>query len=107
MSNITVACKLPNGLILKVGNTAVTLNGANSSRIVGGYGLTTVDKDFYEAWAEKFASFQPLQNDLIFVQDTANKAEAQAKEQSDVRSGLEPLNPDTPVPGVKPAAEAD
>lgn len=107
MANITVGCKLPHGLIIQVGGKKVTLNGANSSRIIGGYGLTLVDKDFFEAWSKEFASFQPLQDGLIFAQDSANKAEGQAKEQVDLRSGFEPLNFDKPAPGVQPVAEGD
>lgn len=102
-STVTIGCKLPNGIILRVASGAsVTLNGANASRIVGGYGLTPdVDKGFWEAWKKEYATFEPLKNDLIFVQDSASKAEGQAREQADVKSGLEPLNKDQPAAGVQ------
>jgi hypothetical protein len=104
MPNITVGCKLPHGLIIRTGGKSVTLAGANSSRIVGGYGLTQVDKDFFDAWKTEFAQFPPLKQGLIFAQDKVAAAESQAKEQAEIKSGLEPLDIKAPVPGV--AAEA-
>ena len=107
MPNITVGCKLPNGLHIKVADRVVTLNGANSSRIVGGYGLTTVDKDFYEAWAKEYAAFGQLKDGLIFAQDKPADADAKAKDNAKRKSGLEPLDADKPAPGVKPVAKDD
>lgn len=107
MANITVACKLPHGIVLKVGGKSVTLNGANSSRIIGGYGLTSVDKDFYDAWKAEYASYAPLKNGLIFAQDSANKAEGQATEQAGIKSGLEPLKQEAVAAGVKPTSKDD
>jgi len=103
-TTVTVACKLPHGLIIKTGDKSVTLAGANSSAIIGGYGLTPVDKDFYDAWRKEYANFAPLKNELIFVQESRAKAEGQAKEQAEVKSGLEPLDPTKPASGVKPEA---
>lgn len=104
MSNVIVGCKLPNGLEIRLGETSVTLNGANSSQIVGGYGLTPVDKDFFDKWAQAYATFAPLKDGLVFAQVSSHKAEAQAKEQAAVKSGLEPLDLAAPVQGVKPEA---
>lgn len=101
MATITVGCKLPNGLIITCGGKSATLAGANSSRIVGGYGLTAVDKDFFEAWTKEYASFAPLKHGLIFAQEKPASAEAQAKEQAEVKSGLEPLPKDRPGNGLK------
>lgn len=107
MSNVTVGCKLPHGLVITVGGRSVTLNGVNSSRIIGGYGLTVVDKDFFEAWKIEFSTSPLVRNDLIFDQDTAAKAESQAKEQAEVLSGLEPIDKDANVLGVKEVSKDD
>lgn len=104
MATVSVGCKLPHGLIIKTGGKSVALAGANSSAIIGGYGLTEVDKDFYDAWRKEFATFAPLKNELIFVQESRAKAEGRAKEQAEVKSGLEPLDPAKPAAGVKPEA---
>ncbi|STM78065.1 Uncharacterised protein [Escherichia coli] len=49
---VTVGCKLPNGLVLEVGQKRVQVAGwrNNAVKIVGGYGLTQVDKVFFDAW---------------------------------------------------------
>lgn len=48
---VTVGCKLPNGLVLEVGPERVQVAGwrNNAVKIVGGYGLTQVEKAFWEA----------------------------------------------------------
>lgn len=45
---VTVGCKLPNGLMLEVGPKQVQVAGwrNNAVKIVGGYGLTQVEKAF-------------------------------------------------------------
>lgn len=104
MANVTVACKLPHGLIIKSGGKSVTLNGANSSKIIGGYGLTPVDKNFFEAWKAEYASFEPLKSGLIFEQANEKSAVSQANEQDEIKSGMEPLDLDKPAAGIKPEA---
>jgi len=104
MPNVTVGCKIVNGVILAHQGKRVTLAGAKSSRIIGGYGMTEVDKDFFEAWCKANADSALLSANLIFAQDRASLADGKAKEQADVKSGFEPINPEKPVPGV--SAEA-
>ena len=99
-SPVTVGCKLPNGLVIKVGETQVVLKGANSSRVVGGYGLTSVPSDFWDAWAKEYAASPFIKNRIVFAQTTVAKAEGMATEQASVKTGLEPLNPDKPAPGI-------
>lgn len=93
MPNITVGCKLPPGIILKTKTKSVTLNGSNSSVIVGGYGLTQVDKGFYEEWKKEYANYSLLKNGLIFDQADKASAESYASEHAGLRSGLERLDP--------------
>jgi hypothetical protein len=99
---VHVGCKLPNGLLLQVGNEAVELAGANSSEIVGGFGITAVSKDFWEAWKAEHAGYEPLKRDLIFVQGKEADARAEAKEKKGVK-GIEGVNADKPAVGVKKA----
>lgn len=102
-SPVTVGCKLPNGLVLKVGESKLALKGANSSRVVGGYGLTSVPSDLWDAWSKAYAESPFIKKNLVFAQSTASKAEGQANEQAAVKSGLEPLDPDKPAPGIQKA----
>ena len=98
---VTIGCKLTTGLIIGIGGKQVTLNGANSSGIVGGYGLTSVDKELADAWFEAYKDFDPVKAGLIFVQDKEANAKAQAKEQTGVKTGTEKLDPNKPAPGIE------
>lgn len=97
-----VGCKLPNGLVLTLNGTRHELAGANKTPVIGGYGITAVPSDFWAEWKAKFKDFPPLKHNLLFEQTTQAKAEGQAKEQAEVKSGQEPLNPAKPAPGVTP-----
>ncbi|APW68809.1 hypothetical protein LFZ4_09760 [Salmonella enterica subsp. enterica serovar Antsalova str. S01-0511] len=99
---VTVGCKLPNGLMLEVGPKQVQVAGwwNNAVKIVGGYGLTQVEKAFWEAWLAEHCLQPYVKNGVIFAQDKANSAAAQATEQKTVKSGLEPLPQKNPAPGI-------
>lgn len=49
---VTVGCKLPNGLVLEVDGHQQAVAGYRGEdvRIIGGYGLTPVDKELWDAW---------------------------------------------------------
>jgi hypothetical protein len=82
----------------------IILKGANSSNVIGGYGLTEdVDEEMFDAWLKQNASYHPVRNGLIFKQSTEARAKSQAKDQSDIKSGLEPQDPDKPGPGLAKA----
>ncbi|MGO3517881.1 hypothetical protein [Acetobacter cibinongensis] len=102
-ATVTIACKLPTGLVLTVGQVSYTLAGSNSASVLGGYGLTPVPADFWAAWSGLYAAYPPFRQGLIFAQTTAEKAAAQAQEQASLRTGLEAINPQTPAPGITPA----
>lgn len=120
---VTVACKIPNGLILRlfkmedaqepmfgggfrkvkraaqVGQT-VTINGpalpkgARAIFAPGGYALTpNVPKDFFEQWLKQNHDHEAVVRKLIFAQVAHDDVAAEAEEHSKVKSGLEPLDP--------------
>lgn len=65
--------------------------------IAGGYALTPgIPKDFWEMWLEQNQSADFVKNNLIFAAGSENSARAQAKEQREVKSGLERLDPKNP-----------
>lgn len=100
MSNlIYVGCKLPTGLVLKVGNKTITLKGANDARIIGGYGITPVPSDFWEAWEAEYKESPFIIHNLIFAQTTVARAEGTAKEQEGVKTNFEPLKTETTKAG--------
>lgn len=103
MSTVTVACKLPNGLILDIpgAKEPVLLNGANHPDAIAGHGLTEVPADFWEAWTKQYPDFQPLKKELIFAQGGERSAISKAKERKGEKSGLEGLDPDKPGKGLE------
>ncbi|EOG6131785.1 hypothetical protein ACLF4G_000847 [Cronobacter sakazakii] len=101
---IVIGCKLPNGLVVEQDGYTVTLNGSNSSNVVGGYGLTEgVDKDAFEKWLEVHKNQPYVKNELVFAQAKANSAQSKATENASVKSGLEGLPQDKPAPGIEKA----
>jgi hypothetical protein len=116
---VMVGCKLPNGLHLQlrkkiadapaggigtvfqpVGDR-VTLNGRNSSKVIGGYGLTEVDADFMAEWMKQNEGFAPVVKNMIFIQPTPDRASDQATEQAAVPGASEPMS--QTAPGIQPA----
>lgn len=91
MAKVIVGCKLPNGLMIQVSDAAVKINGANSTTIVGGYGLTEVDEAFWTQWKKEHADWPMVKNELIFAQVKPKDAEAAAEERRDQKTGLEQM----------------
>lgn len=99
---VTVGCKLPNGLVLEQDGYQVELNGSNSSLVFGGYGLTEgVDKDAFDKWLSVHKNQPYVKNELVFAQAKTNSAQAKASENAKVKSGLEGLPQDKPMPGIE------
>jgi hypothetical protein len=102
---ITVGCKLPNGLHLDVGGVRVSVKGTNASSLVGGHGITPgVDKAFFDAWLAVHKDSAVVKKGLIFAHEKENSAQAMAKERARNKSGLEGIDPNKPAPGIKPAS---
>jgi hypothetical protein len=122
--SVTVACKIPNGLILRVFKMverpesgplhsrtvkvseqvgdSITIHGpayATGSlptyTIIGGYALTSnVPREFYETWQEQNKDSTFVQNKLVFAYESHDHAVGQAKELEKKKSGLEPIDPE-------------
>lgn len=106
-ATVIIGCKLPNGLVCEMGKygdenyTRVILNGANSSRVVGGYGLTTVSLEFWNAWYKKSKHLEFVRKGLIFAHGDDASAADHAKDHASVLTGLEPLDPVKDLAKVK------
>lgn len=102
MPQITIGCKLPNGLILEVGEKRVTLNGSNSSAIIGGHGITeNVDADFFGAWLKANKDLSFVKAGHVFAHEKAANVAAQAKERASEKTGFEGMDPGKPGPGLE------
>lgn len=108
MATVTVASKLPWGYYARVEDTTVHFNGANHESSIAGYGMTRgVDAAFFEAWKAANTALPAATNGTIFAMNKDDSAQAQAREiSSDVKTGLEGIDPDNPGPGLTPADKA-
>lgn len=134
---VTVACKLPHGLMLEVVDPAVFAdvnpqNGVvarppgkrvhvagcarpigvplpdDAPQVVGGYALTQgVPAAFWEQWLAQNEEAPFVKQKLIFAHEKAGAAVGEAKEKREVRSGFEGMNPDKPAPGIERADKRD
>jgi hypothetical protein len=133
---VWVICKLPHGLTIypevekesdapdasgkrrtvwvEVPEQRVKLNGANSSTVVGrsgrilGYGMTEVDRGFWERWISQHKDFPAVKNGMIASQETRERAMSAAMENKSLLTGFEQIEPNAPSdqPGVVSTDEA-
>ncbi len=97
MEFVTVACRLPHGLHLDVGDLPgqkrVTLNGANKSRVIGGAGITQVPKDHWEEWAKTRRDAPYIKNGSIFITKSETDAMKEADNRAKDKTGFEQTDP--------------
>lgn len=97
---IKVGCTLPHGIVIFLNNVSVTLAGANQKtneffKILGDFGITDVDSDFWIAWKEANTEFQPLKSGAIFEAKDEKSVKDKGKDQSTIGTGFDPLPPDS------------
>ena len=106
---VTVGCRLPNGLIIDDPlnpNRMVILNGRNKATIIGAqYGVTLVDKEFWDMWISQNANFSAVKSGAIFAVGNIKDIAIAAKEVENERTGFEPMP--QKVPGIEPAKESE
>lgn len=89
-----IGCKLPNGLVIRGAGKQVRLKGANSSLIFGGYGTTEdVPAEVWEDYAKIHKDSNVIKNGTVFAVGDLKSARDAALERSDVKTGLEGLDP--------------
>lgn len=108
MPTVVVGCKLPNGLHMDLEGRRFTLKGTAVPWGVppvitpGGYALTPdVDEEFANEWFRRNAGLTMVEKKIVYIAPKAQDARAMAREFSDVRTGLEPRDPDSPGPGLE------
>lgn len=97
------------GLIPAPPGKRVTLNGANSTRVIAvsvnpkefNYGRTEVDKDFAEEWFKRNKTSAMVEEGHVFMEPNEDAFNAKAIEGHSVRTGLEPLNVEGTDPRLK------
>lgn len=82
------------GEAVVIAGNAHLINKAPTSQMFGGYAMTYgVDADFMAEWMKQNADHPVVKNHLIIVHAKADMAEGKAKEQVEIRSGMEPIDP--------------
>lgn len=92
---VRVACRLPHGIIVKLGNEAVKLHGLHSPYAVAGHGMTDVPTDVWDAIVMAYGERKFIKNGYVFALD-ADSARDKAIERKDVNAGFNPIDPRNP-----------
>jgi hypothetical protein len=110
-----VACKLPHGLVIEAKQPdgsilSLELAGSNDPGNVMGWGITRdVDKGLFDAWVKEKGFQLPAyrRGSIFFYGDRGDIRDVIAERAKDetVATGLEPINPDKPAPGVEATDE--
>lgn len=107
---LTIACRLPAGLLAEVGAEgsegyrAFHIKGVHTpgAIIENGHALTNVPEDFWNAFAEAHKGAEYLKNRLVYASGSLQEARAGTKlAETAGKTGFEPVNPDTPVQDVE------
>lgn len=121
---ITIACKLPTGIVMRLNRpieVRIPMLGRPGEFIVdkmdqpdldtqyivagplrgdvlttvGGYALTPgIPRDFAEEWFRQFKDASFVKSGMIFMEGNEQRSRDRAREQEEIRSGYERLNPD-------------
>lgn len=103
---VVVGCKLPNGLIIELNGKQAKINGKNTSKIIGGHGITeNVDAELFNAWLKVNVNREIVKNGFIFAHESKEDTKANAKEKAKTKTGLEPINPSDKAHGVEQAKD--
>lgn len=105
-----IGCKLPHGIILKdMNDRDVVINGMNTARIMGGFGLTTLDESVAAYLFATYADFAPFKANAIFTAESPKVADIMAagRDLAGERTGFEGVDPDKPAPGMTPDTNVD
>lgn len=100
-----IACKLPNGMVIRGAGKEFKLNGTNSSEIIDprtgnkanlvhGYGITEdVPAEIWDEFLKTHGKTPAVVNGIVFAQGDNASVRDQAKDAEKKETGLERLDP--------------
>ena len=102
---LTIACKLPQGLHIKIPEQGIDirLHGSMSPYAIGGHGMTQGVNAAQWAAVEAhpvIGESKWLKNEAVFAMNKPQDASDKAVERKDVRLGFEPIDPKDPSNGL-------
>jgi hypothetical protein len=124
---VTVACKLPNGLIIPLEGRAqpVRLHGTHSPYARFGFGMTEVEAAVWDQILKQYGDRMGtnrdgdkavktpkaawLANGIVFAHSDTRSTNSEAKEKEGLRVGFEPIDPKNldATPGVSSAIQRE
>jgi len=97
-----------NGEEAEIFGVAAPYGQAPKCLIVAGYALThNVSKDLFDNWYAANKDGALVKNKLIFAYESADRAQACAKEHEKTISGFEPIDPENPGKKVRGIVKAE
>ena len=100
-THVIVCLKHPHGIKFKLNNNrSVVINGntvhlkGRTTGVLpdGGFGMTTILREDWEAIKKAYGTMSIFKNGLIFACADTASAQAQAKEHDELKSGFEPVD---------------
>lgn len=106
---VSIACKLPQGLHVKVPEKGIDikLHGSNTPFAVAGFGLTEVKTQVWEAIVEFYKDHPGakwLHNETVFAQNKRESAIEAAEERKGFDAGFEAVDPNNPSKAARTSA---
>jgi hypothetical protein len=91
---VVVACRLPQGLIVKLpGDAEIKLNGLNARGSHSGHGFTNVKNDTWETIKTVYGHAKWLTNGAVFAMPDADSATDAATDRQDANVGFNQIDP--------------
>jgi hypothetical protein len=120
-NNISVGCKLPNGMHLDITGAGeslqrITLKGINSlteGAIIRpatrkGFAITeNVPKEFFDEWMRTHSNHPAVKNHLIFAHTQTASVRDMAEDFKELEHGFEPIDPNKPAKGIETRKDED
>jgi len=90
----TVPQAVQRGASIVINGCSVPAGIAPDKTLIGGYALThNIDRAFMEEWSSQNNDQDMVKNSLLFIAGDVKEASAHCRENSTLKSGLEPTNP--------------
>lgn len=85
-----IGCKMPNGISFNYRGKYFTFNGANTSSIIDGFGLTRdVPSDVWSEFMRSYSKSDFVVNGLVFAVTDNKSAKSAANERAEIKTGFE------------------
>jgi len=98
---VTVACKLPQGLIIPLPDErSIKLHGRASPFAVAEHGMTQVTEADWATVLAMYAGAKWLTSEAVFALKEPESAAAKASERQGVDAGFDPIDPNNPNNGL-------